>query len=148
MLRETDAGRSASVGSEEPGHLGGREAGGRTRRALLVDDHDIFRQVLAILLERRVGIDENLQANSVAEARAIVDVHDDLLHLAVVDLDLPGGDVSELIGELHGRNIPVLAITASGNPNRSVGSSEADEVLTTRTSSDDILGAARRLIDE
>lgn len=146
MLAETVSGRPADIRSEEPSRPVGKH-GGRTKRVLLVDDHDLFRQVLAVVLERHASLDENLQADSVAEARAILDGHDDELPaLAVVDLDLPDGDVSGLIGELRRRNVPVLAMTQNGKQARSAGSSEANEMLTTAASSDDILGAARRLV--
>ena len=147
MLAETDSERPANVGSEEPGHRADREAGGMTKRVLLVDDHDLFRQVLAVVLERHAGLEENLQAGSTAEARVVAGEHNgDELTLAIVDLDLPDEDVFDLIGELRGRGVPVLAITANGNLKQSAWASEADEVLTTASSSNDILGAARRLI--
>ena len=75
MLAETKPGQPADIRSEEPS----RKYGGRTKRVLLVDDHDLFRQVLAVVLERHADLDENLQADSVADAYAIVDGHDDLL---------------------------------------------------------------------
>ena len=135
------------MGSEEPGRPVGRESGGRTKRVLLVDDHDLFRQVLAVIFEQHAGIDETLQADSIAEAYTAVDELDDnLLALAVVDLDLPEGDVSGLIGELCRKNIPVLAMAAGRNPGCLGQSSGADELLTTAASSDDVLGVARKLI--
>ena len=147
MLAETVLGRPADIRSEEPSRPVGKYEGGKTKRVLLVDDHDLFRQVLVVVLERHAGLDENLQAASIAEARTIVDGHDDdLLALAVVDVGLPDGDVRGLIGELRRRNVPVLAITPNEKPARSTGAHEADEMITTAASSDDIFGAARRLV--
>ena len=148
MLTETEIGRPANVAKEEPGHPSSRGAGGRTKQVLLVDDHSLFRQVLAILLEWNVGFGKSLQAESPAEARGFVGGHGgDELTLAVVDLDIPNLEASELIEELRRRNVPLLAITANGNQEQSVGSSEVGALLTTAASCDDILGAARRLID-
>ena len=148
MLTETEIGRPANVPSEGPDHTTSRESGGRNTRVLLVDDHSLFRQGLAILLERNVGFGKSLQAGSPAEARGFVGGHDgDELALAVVDLDMPNLEASELIGELRRRKVPVLAITANGDQEQSVGSPEVGALLTTAASCDDILGAARRLID-
>lgn len=147
MLTETEIGRPANVPSEGPGHNTSRESGGRTTRVLLVDDHNLFRQALALLLERNVGFGKSLQAGSPAEARGFVGGHDgDGLALAVVDLDMPNLEASELIGELRRRKVPVLAITANGNQEQSVGSPEVGELLTTAATCDEILGTARRLI--
>lgn len=147
MLAETHPGRSASLDNEEPGRPVGKERG-KAKWALLVDDHDLFRQVLAVILERNTGVDESLQAGSTAEARVVADGHTgDELVIAIVDLDLPDGDVFELIVELRQKNIPVLAITTPKNLEQGAWSLGVNGALSTAASSDDILGAARRLID-
>ena len=147
MSTDTEIGRPANVPSEGPDHTTSRESGGRTARVLLVDDHSLFRQVLAILLERNVGFGKSLQAGSPAEARGFVGGHEgDELALAVVDLDMPNLDASELIGELRRRKVPVLALTVNGNQEQSVGSPEVGELLTTAATCEEILGTARRLI--
>lgn len=80
-------------------------------RILIVDDHAAFRQPLCFFLEREPKFTVAAQAGSLAEARRILNGID----VAVVDLDLPDGDGTELIGELHAANPQsmVLVLTAS-----------------------------------
>lgn len=78
---------------------------------LLVEDHVVFRQALALAF----GLEPNLrvvgEAGSLAEARQILDGVD----VAVLDLDLPDGSGATLIPELHAVNRPAeaLILTAS-----------------------------------
>ena len=80
-------------------------------RVLLVDDHAAFREPLAFMFDREPEFEVVAQAGSLAEARRNLGVID----LAVVDLDLPDGDGTELIGELRAANPEgmVLVLTAS-----------------------------------
>lgn len=136
---------SGSLKSQERSRRSSRE---NTRRVLLVDDHSLFRQVLAIMLEENTDLDKCLQAGSLAEARQLLAEHNGSeLTLAVVDLNLPDEDSAKLIGDLHRVGTPVLAIAARGDTERLDRDSRADELLTTDTSSDDILDAVRRLVD-
>ena len=44
----------------------------RMKRVLLVQDHNLFRQVLAVTLKYRTDFRENVQARSLAEARQVL----------------------------------------------------------------------------
>ena len=112
---------------------------------LLVDDHDLFRQILAVVLEYHTDFARNAQADSTAEARKVLNGSEDPVDLAFVDLDLPGA--SALIGELCMAGVPVLAVTESQDPERCVRAVEAGarEVLTTAAPVQEIIGAVQRL---
>ncbi len=118
------------------------------KRLLLVDDHGSFRQALALILQQHTDLKENLQAGSLVEAHQLLDDLDRQVDLAVVDLDLPGGDVTELIEELRERDVPVLALTSSSSLERHASAlrAGADEVLSTSTSGEKILDTVMRLI--
>ncbi len=122
------------------------------RRVLLVDDHDLFRQVLALILQQHTDLKEDLQADSLAQAKKLLDDLDDhqvQVDLAVVDLDLPEGDPTALIEDLRELDVPVLALTSGSNseePSARALRAGADEVLSTATSGEKILETARRLI--
>jgi DNA-binding NarL/FixJ family response regulator len=121
------------------------------KRGLLVDDHDMFRQVLAVVLEQHTELKENLQAGSLAEAHRILDgLYRKAVDLAVVDLDLPEGDATQLIEDLCELDVPVLALTSSLSLERRASAlrAGADKVLTTATSGEKIVGTAKRLISE
>jgi DNA-binding NarL/FixJ family response regulator len=74
------------------------------KSGLIVDDHSLFRQVLAVTLKHRTDFKENVQAGSLAEARQVLADRD-----GKVDLELPKGDATELIHKLYELDIPVLA---------------------------------------
>lgn len=72
-------------------------------RLLLVDDHASFRLPLALVLEREPDMSVVAQAGSLAEARATlktVDESSESIDVALVDLNLPDGEGTELIREL------------------------------------------------
>jgi DNA-binding NarL/FixJ family response regulator len=90
---------------------------GRTRRpnsakkrVLQIEDHTIFRQGLALTLERELDVRVVAQAASFDEALAKASVG---LDIAVVDLSLPDGDGAELVAALRraNRHASVLALT-------------------------------------
>lgn len=125
------------------------EVHARDRRVLLVDDHALFRGVLAVMCEAHTSLGGNVQAGSLAEARRVLSSLDsNNFALAVVDLDLPDEEGVELIREFRLAGIPVLALSASRDYERLVRASglEPDEVLTTAASYNEILGAVRRLV--
>ena len=118
------------------------------KRALLVDDHDLFRQVLGVVLEEHTDLKENFQAGSLGEARLILaDLHS-RVDLAVIDLDLPGEDPTELIQDLHELEVPVLAFTADRSFERRDQALQAGacEILTTATPAEQIIETAARLV--
>ena len=84
-------------------------------RVLLVKDHAAFHGALAFLLGREPDLEVVAQAGSLAEAREALDGR---LNVAVVDLALPDGDGSELIGELRRAHpgVSVLVLSATIAP--------------------------------
>ena len=115
-------------------------------KVLLVDDHTSFREMLAFVFDREPGFEVVAQAGSLAEARLVLDGVD----LAVVDLILPDGNGTDLIGELHAADAHgvVLVLTAISEPEvhaRAVQEGAAG-VLHKSAHVKDIVDAARRLV--
>src|SRR5215210_8131799 len=71
----------------------------KMNRLLLVEDQALFREGLALLLERRTGL-RSLQAGSLAEAQRILSDTKGKPAGAIVDLELPHGDAIELLKQL------------------------------------------------
>lgn len=114
---------------------------------LLIDDHSLYRQCLAMLLQQEIDIDVTLQAESLAEARrALAERDGKELALAIVDLELLADRSDELVSELQRTETPVLAITTRKYTEPLAQEFVAAEVLTTAASSDEILRAVRRLM--
>ena len=119
-----------------------------TVRVMLVEDHAAFRQALAFLLEHEESdIEVVAQAGSLAGARdALLDGR---LDVAVLDLVLPDGDGSELIGELRLRNpgVSVVVLSAAMGPGDldEAVKAGADAVLDKMESIPAIAGEVRRL---
>jgi len=119
-----------------------------------VDDHNLFREVLGVVLEHRAGFDECVRAGSPAEARRALDEHEEgrggrRFGLAVVNLDLTGGGGIELLEDMReaAPGVPVLGITANGDRglrDRALGAG-AGEVLVLSASGEEVVAAARRL---
>jgi DNA-binding NarL/FixJ family response regulator len=120
------------------------------KRLLLVDDHDLFRQVLTVVLEQHIDLEESIQARSVDEARRALAARNNEVTLAIVDLDLPeaGTEKTGLIEDLRTNDIPVLAFTNDRNLERRSKAlqGEVDELLSTATSGEKIVSTVRRLI--
>jgi DNA-binding NarL/FixJ family response regulator len=116
---------------------------------LLVDDHNLFRQVLAVVLKHRTDFKENIQAGSLAEARQILADRDGRFDLAIVDLDLPEGGATVLIHKLHELDVPVLALTVGQSLEGRTRAlrAGANEVLN-MSSGEEIVGVVSRLISE
>jgi DNA-binding NarL/FixJ family response regulator len=117
------------------------------KRGLLVDDHDLFRQVLAVTLRLHTDLKENLQAGTLDQAREVLDALGGEVDLALVDLDLPEG--TDLIEDLCELDVPVVAFTACRSPQRRARAlrAGAKEVLPTATSGEKIVGVVKRLLD-
>jgi DNA-binding NarL/FixJ family response regulator len=82
-------------------------------RLLLIDDHTVFRQALAFILNREPDWVVVGEAGSVAEGRRII--AETPIDVAVLDLGLPDGNGMALIREIRQRNpaATILALTAS-----------------------------------
>ena len=118
------------------------------KSVLLVDDHTLFRQVLAVTLKHRTDFKENVQAGSLAEARQVLAARDGRVDLAIVDL--PEEDATELIHILHELDIPVLAfidVQSLEGRTRALQAG-ANEVLSMASSDEDIVSVVTRLIRE
>ena len=118
------------------------------KRVLLIEDHALFRESLALLLEWRMDL-ESVQAGSLAEGRRVLSAAKGAADFAIIDLDLPDGDGSELIEQLHETrpDVPILAFTADQSLVKRATALEAgaDEVLAKMTPVERIIGAAERL---
>ena len=111
-----------------------------------MEDHLAFRQALAFLLSQEPDLEVVAQAGSLAEARKMLHIP---LEVAVLDLSLPDGDGSDLIGELHRANadISVLVLSVMLGPSHleEVMKAEADAVLHKVASPTTIVEEVRRL---
>ena len=121
------------------------------KRVLLVEDHAMFREGLTLLLEWRLGL-ESMEAGSLDEGHRVLGAAKGRVDLAIIELDLPDGDGSELIERLHQSepHVPIVAFTAERSLERHARALEAgaDEVLAKMTPVEQIIGAAVQLVDE
>jgi len=85
-------------------------------KVLLVEDHTVFRQALALLLQREPDICFVGQAGSLAEARRVLAEVPDI-DAALIDLALPDGDGADLITTLRASQprCATLVLTASAD---------------------------------
>jgi two-component system response regulator PhoP len=124
--------------------------GARVKRVLLVEDHRLIRECLAVMLEDRMDLKATVQAGSLAEVRRVWRDLPGKIDVAIVDLDLPNGEGISLIENLREAEpeIPVLALTAIRNVGRRARAlrAGADEVLTTASSGESTIGVVQRLI--
>jgi two-component system, NarL family, response regulator DevR len=121
------------------------------KRVLLIEDHALFRQVLALLLSWELGL-ESIDAGSLAEGHRVLGTAKGMADLAIIELDLPDGDGSELIARLRQTepDVPIVAFTADRSLARHARALEvgADEVLAKRAHLEQIIGAAVQLVGE
>jgi DNA-binding NarL/FixJ family response regulator len=117
------------------------------RRILLVEDHASFRQTLAFVFDQQPEFEVVAQAGTLAEARGAMRGSE--ADLGVIDLTLPDGEGTELIGELRGANpdFAALVLTASLDRAEHARAVEAGAagVLHKSADVDAILDATRRL---
>lgn len=115
-------------------------------RLLLLDDHTSFREMLAFVFEREPQFEVVAQAGSLAEARKKLEAVD----IAVIDLDLPDGDGSEIIGELHAASPHAMALILTANARRDAYARAVEAgaagVLHKAASVGDIVVAVQRLL--
>jgi DNA-binding NarL/FixJ family response regulator len=86
-------------------------------KVLLVEDHAAFRQALAFVLEGEQGLEVIAQAGSLAEAREALEGGGlgGRLDVALIDLLLPDGEGTELVGELRRSDPAVKAVVLSAD---------------------------------
>lgn len=120
------------------------------KRALLVEDHHLFREVLAVVLEEETDLKGNAQAGSLAEARRVLGRLSGEIDIVIVDLDLPDGDPISLIENIREAetNVPVLALATGRSLQRRTLAlrAGASVVLSTASSAEKIVGAVKQLI--
>jgi DNA-binding NarL/FixJ family response regulator len=120
------------------------------KRVLLVDDHHLFREIIAVLLKEVLDLKGTIQAGTLAEARRVLEDLSGEISLAIVDLDLPDGDGIDLIENIRRAetDVPVLTLTAGRSLERRALAlrAGASEVLSTSASSEKIVGTVNRLV--
>jgi DNA-binding NarL/FixJ family response regulator len=121
------------------------------KRILLIEDHALFREGLALLLNWELGL-ESIDAGSLAEGHQVLGTEKGMADLAIIELDLPDGDGSELIERLRQTepDVPIVAFTADRSLARHARALEvgADEVLAKSAHVEQIIGAAVQLVGE
>ncbi len=114
-------------------------------RVLLVEDHAIFRELFAFAFDSEPDFEVVAQAGTLAGARETLEDVD----VAVLDLQLPDGKGTDLIGELRERSqhAAALVLTAGLDPAicaRAVAAGAAG-VLHKSASAEEVIDAIRRL---
>ncbi len=119
-------------------------------RVFLLEDHSWFRKALAIFLGQEADLEVVGQAGSLTEARGELSEKAGGIDLALIDLLLPDGIGTELIGDLRKANpdLPVLVLTVARGPDlynwvRKMG---ADEMISKDASREEILTVIRLLL--
>ena len=125
----------------------GRESA-EPKTVLLVDDHDLFREVLGIVLEYHTGFGKSVHAGSLAEACRILGSYGSQADLVIVNLDLPDGGGFALLREVRvaSPGVPVLGLTVNAEHDLHARAFEegAKEVLATSATCEDIVAAVKR----
>jgi DNA-binding NarL/FixJ family response regulator len=86
-------------------------------KVMLVEDHAAFRQALVFVLKSEQGLEVIAQAGSLAEAREALEGGGLLgrLDVALIDLILPDGEGTELVGELRRADPSIKVIVLSAD---------------------------------
>jgi two-component system, NarL family, response regulator DevR len=117
------------------------------KQALLIEDHALFREGLALLLSWHAGL-ESVEAGSLAEGRRVLSNPRGTADIAIINLNLPDGDGCELIEQLHKTkpDVPVLALTADRSLAQRARALEAgaNEVLAKATPVEQIVDAVEQ----
>jgi len=118
-------------------------------RVLLIEGHALLRQGLALLLGHQLGL-ESVEAGSLAEGRRVMTDLKGMTDLAIIALDLPDGDGSQLIEQLHNTKpgVPVLALTANQSSVQSVRAREAgaDAVVALKVPVEQIISTVEQIL--
>ncbi len=122
------------------------------KRVLLVEQHSLFAQVLALVLKWNTDIRESTEAYSLAEARRALGSSNHKPDLVIVDLDLADADDFQLISELRtsAPDVPLLAITLRPDVERRERAlrAGAGEALSMAASPKQIADVAKQLVGE
>lgn len=117
-------------------------------RVLLVEDHRVFGESFAFLLDRQPDIRVVATTQSVDECHRYL-ADGEGFDVAVVDLHLPDGDGTVLIDEMRGSypGVPVVVLTISIDQEEHARAREAgaEEVLSKSDDLLEILDTIRRL---
>ena len=118
----------------------------QTIRVLLVEDNDVFRQALILLLELQEGIDV---VGAVSDGNGAVAAAKELdPHVVVMDFRLPGMDGVETTVALRREcpEVAVLCLTASASPREldALRAAGAVDCLRKDQELDEIVAAIRR----
>ncbi len=117
-------------------------------KILLVDDHVLFREGLALLLPSIVSDAEIVEAGSCEEAFRLIAQQNDV-GMVLMDLGLPGMGGLDGIAELRERNpeIPVVALSSSDDRETVLRALDAGAMgFIPKSSSSGVLGGALKLI--
>jgi two-component system, NarL family, response regulator DevR len=121
------------------------------KRVLLIEEHALFREGLALLLKWELGL-ESIDAGSLAEGHRVLGAAKGMADLAIIDLALPDGDGSELIERLNQSepDVPIVAFSAERSLGRHARALEvgAEAVLSKSAHVEQIIGAAVQLVGE
>ena len=119
-------------------------------RVFLLEDHSWFRRALVNLLELEADLEVVGEAGSLTEARETTASRAGTIDLALIDLLLPDGIGTDLIGDLRRVNpdLPVLVLTVARGPDLYtwVQSMGADEMISKDASVEEILTTVRILL--
>jgi DNA-binding NarL/FixJ family response regulator len=125
-----------------------KEEDRQVKQALLVEDHVLFREGLALLLSWRTDLD-CVEAGSLAEGHQVLSDPKGTADIAIISVDLPDGDGCELIERLHKTkpDVPVLALATDRSRTRQARALEmgADEVLSRATPVEQIIASVERI---
>jgi DNA-binding NarL/FixJ family response regulator len=121
----------------------------KIRCAVLLEEHNAFREALAYLLSRDPDIEMVAQASSVEEGRAILLKDSAHVDVVVTELLLPDGGGIEFLHDLREANaeVPVLVLTIIGNRDLHNLALEigAAEVLTKDVPVEQVVASVKRL---
>lgn len=118
-------------------------------RIILVEDHSSFRQSMAIMFGLEDDFEVIGEADSLSEARKLLRRLKAGVDLAILDLDLPDGEGTDLIAPFREKNpeFAALVLTASLDPEEHARAIEAgaSAVLHKTADLDEIVDSMRRL---
>lgn len=95
----------------KPGHGAGRDRSPARRRIMLVDDHPMTREGLAVNINRQPDFQVCCEASNPAEAMSLLSKHPP--ELLVTDMTMPGRSGVEFIKDVHALlpELPILVLS-------------------------------------